>query len=83
MTRVVDRGERKPLAGLCRAKHAVVEASILASRHRLLPLEEILGELARLDVLVEKTGGHREREAMAFIRAYLGRTGARVGPTVR
>jgi hypothetical protein len=83
VTRVVDRGERRPFAGLCRAKHAVVEASILASRRRLLPLEEILGELARLDVLVEKTGGHREREAMAFIRAYLGRTRARVGPIVR
>jgi uncharacterized protein len=83
VTRVVDRGERRPFAGLCRAKHAVVEASILASRRRLLPPEEILDELARLDVLVEKTGGHREREAMAFIRAYLGRTRTRVGPPVR
>jgi uncharacterized protein len=81
VTRVVGRGERRPFAGLCRAKHAVVEASILASRRRLLPLEEILGELARLDGLVEKTGGAQEREAMAFIRTYLGRT--RVAPARR
>jgi hypothetical protein len=73
VTRVVARGDRRPFAGLCRAKHAVVEASILASRRRLLPLEEILGELDRLDGLVERTGGPREHEAMAFIRAYLGR----------
>jgi hypothetical protein len=81
VTRVVGRGERRPFPGLCRAQHAVVEASILASRRHLLRLEEILGELARLDELVEKTGGDREREAMTFIRAYLGR--ARVEPARR
>jgi hypothetical protein len=73
VTRVVERGERRPFVGLCRAKHAVVEASILASRRRFLSLEAILDELGRLDELVEKTGGPREREAMALIRTYLGR----------
>jgi hypothetical protein len=83
LTRVVGRGEIRPFAGLCRAKHAVVEASILASRARLLPPGEVRDELDRLDVLVDKTGGHQEREAMAFIRGYLarriadGRPGAR------
>jgi hypothetical protein len=81
VTRVVERGERRPFVGLCRAKHAVVEASILASRRRLLSLEAILGELGRLDELVEKTGGPREREAMALIRTYLGRP--RVQPARR
>jgi uncharacterized protein len=81
LTDVVGEGHLRPFSGLCRAKHAVVEASILASRRRLLPLEAILGELARLDELVEKTGGSREREAMAFIRAYLGRP--RVQPARR
>jgi hypothetical protein len=76
VTRVVGTGERRPFAGLCRAKHAVVEASILASRHRWVPREEVLGELARLDVLVEKTGGPQEREAMTLVRAYLARTTA-------
>ena len=59
------------------AVHAVVEASILASRRRLLAPEAIRGELGRLDELVEKTGGPREREAMAFIRTYLGRAPVR------
>jgi uncharacterized protein len=71
VTRVVGMGEARPFAGLCRAKHAVVEASILASRIRRLPREEVLGELNRLDVLVEKTGGPDERDAMAYIRSYV------------
>jgi hypothetical protein len=72
-TRVVGGGEVRQFGGLCRAKHAVVEASILASRLRFLPRDEIFGELARLDALVEKTGGREEREAMEFIRAHVAR----------
>ena len=73
VTRVVGGGEVRQFGGLCRAKHAVVEASILASRLRFLPRDEIFGELARLDALVEKTGGREEREAMEFIRAHVAR----------
>ena len=73
LTRIVVRGEGRPFVGLCRAKHAVVEASILASRSRWLPLEELQRDLERLDQLVAKTGGSQERAAMAFIRAYLDR----------
>src|SRR5262249_10513780 len=41
LTRVVGEGVGRPFAGLCRAKHAVVEASILASRLRLRPAAEV------------------------------------------
>ena len=71
VTQVVGGGEVRQFDGLCRAKHAVVEASILASRLRFLPRDEILGELLRLAALVEKTGGPEEREAMEFIRAHV------------
>lgn len=71
VTRVVGGGELRPFVGLCRAKHAVVEASILASRLRLHGADAVLSELARLDALVEKTGGPGEREAMEFVRAYV------------
>ena len=47
-TRVVAGAVGRPFAGLCRAKHAVVEASILASRARRLPRDEVLRELDRL-----------------------------------
>jgi hypothetical protein len=71
VTRVVGRGEGRPFAGLCRAKHAVVEASILASRLRRLPLPQVLTELDTLETLVDKTGGPREQEAFRFIRAFV------------
>jgi len=74
-TRVVAAATGRPFAGLCRAKHAVVEASILASRARRLPGAEVLHELDRLDALVDKTGGPAEREAMAYIRVHVARLG--------
>ena len=66
-TAVVGRGTGREFLGLNRARHAVLEASILASRARLLPVEDIRAELRRLQVLVEKTAGPREREAMAYV----------------
>ncbi len=63
-------GTRQPL-GLCRARHAAVEASILASRLRWLGGERVLTEIARLQELVDKTAGPRERAAMAYVRRYL------------
>ena len=77
LSRVVGGGAARPFAGLCRAKHAVVEASILASRLRFLPLPAILAEIDGLAVLVDKTGGLREREALSFIRSWIeARTGS-------
>jgi hypothetical protein len=71
VTAVVGAGTIRPFVGLCRAKHAVVEASILASRLRRLPLPGILAELDALETLIDKTGGPREREAFQFIRAFV------------
>ena len=59
---------RQPL-GLCRARHAAVEASILASRLKWLGAEHVRAELARLQELVDKTAGPRERAAMDYVRA--------------
>ncbi len=63
-------GTRQPL-GLCRARHAAVEASIFASRVAWLGGERVWAELARLQELVDKTAGPRERAAMAYVRRYL------------
>jgi hypothetical protein len=74
--RVVGRGTGREYVGFNRACHAVLEASILASRARRLPAGEIRAELARLAVLVDKTAGPREREAwdcvLAHVRASVG-----------
>jgi hypothetical protein len=63
-------GTRHPL-GLCRARHAAVEASILASRLRWFGGEHVWAELARLQELVDKTAGPRERAAMEYVRRYV------------
>jgi len=70
-TRVVGRGTGREFLGFNRARHAVLEASIVASRARRLPAEEIRADLARLQVLVDKTAGPREREAMELVRGHV------------
>ncbi|HEU5169214.1 MAG TPA: DUF447 domain-containing protein [Gemmatimonadales bacterium] len=71
VTRVVHRGTRRDFIGFNRARHAVLEAAILATRVHLLPGAQVRDELARLAVLVEKTAGPREQEAWELLRGYV------------
>jgi hypothetical protein len=68
---VVNSGRVRDFFGFNRAKHAVVEAAILATRLHLLPLAEVAHEFARLRVIVGKTGGPDERAAMDMLEAKL------------
>jgi uncharacterized protein len=70
-TRVVGRGVGREFIGWSRAAHAVLEASILASRVHRLPADEIRAELARLTVVLDKTAGPRERAAMDRVLAHV------------
>jgi hypothetical protein len=70
-TRVVHHGQRREFLGFNRARHAVLEAAILATRTHLIPAEEIRAEFARLQVIVDKTAGPREVEAMAMLTEYV------------
>ncbi len=72
-TRVVHRGARREFLGFNRARHAVLEAAILATRTRLLPAAEIREAFARLQIPVDKTAGPLEREAMALLVDYVRR----------
>jgi hypothetical protein len=70
----VIRSERlRDFFGFNRGKHAVLEAAILATRLHLLPREEVEAEYRKLRVIVDKTGGSAEFEAMAFLEAHLAR----------
>jgi hypothetical protein len=69
---VVDQGRLRDFFGFNRAKHAVVEAAILASRTKFLDARFILSEYERLEVLVEKTGGPAERRAFDFLKRVVG-----------
>jgi uncharacterized protein len=70
-TRVVHRGSRREFLGFNRARHAVLEAAILATRTHLIPPEEVHAEFARLQVIVDKTAGPREQAAMALLTEYV------------
>lgn len=68
---VVHRGRRREFLGFNRARNAVLEAAILATRTRFLPIDEILADFERLQVAVEKTAGPREKEAMAILTRHV------------
>lgn len=78
--RVVHSGRLRDFFGFNRAKHAVVEAAILATRLDFLPAEEVEQEFRRLRALVDKTGGSQEHEAFAFLEWFVaGRRGVTPG----
>jgi hypothetical protein len=69
--RVVHHGFRREFLGFNRARHAVLETAILATRTHLIPAEQIQAEMEKLQVIVDKTAGPREQEAMALLTAYV------------
>ncbi len=57
--------------GFNRAKHAVIEASILATRIDFLPEKVVQDRLVDLGNIVSKTGGNRELKAFEFLLGYV------------
>jgi hypothetical protein len=72
---VVYSGRVRDFFGLNRARHAVVEAAILATRVGLLPAEDIADQFHRLEPLITKTGGPAEHEAFALLCRHVGLPG--------
>lgn len=68
---VVHCERRRDFIGFNRAKHAVIEAAILASRLHLIGATGVLEQLERLKVSVDKTGGDQEREAFALVEDFV------------
>lgn len=77
---VVHRGMRREFIGFNRARHAVLEAAIYVTRLHLLPRAFIESELARLQVIVDKTAGAHEFEAMALLAEHVRSVRADQGP---
>jgi hypothetical protein len=70
-TIVVHRGTRREFIGFNRARHAVLEAAIYATRVHMLPRAFIESELARLQIIVDKTAGPHELEAMELLTTHI------------
>ena len=60
-------GRLRDFWGFNRAKHAVIEAAILATRIDFLPAQEIDEAMIRLQTIVDKTAGPKEIEAMKLL----------------
>ena len=71
VTEVVHQGTQREFLGFNRARNAVLEATILATRTRFLPREHILAELERLQVIVDKTAGPPEHAAMVYVTDFV------------
>ncbi len=70
-TRVVHRGVRREFIGFNRASHAVLEATIYATRLHILSRQFVDSELERLQTIVDKTAGPRESKAMDLLTEYI------------
>ncbi len=77
-TAVVHHGVRREFIGFNRARHAVLEAAIYATRLHLLPRAFVESELQRLQVIVDKTAGAQELEAMALLTEHVRNRSARL-----
>ncbi len=73
------QGRLRDFFGFNRARHAVLEAAILATRSEILPLDEMLAEFRKLAVLVDKTGGPRERAAFTLLHRHVHDAAVRQG----
>jgi hypothetical protein len=71
LVEVLTGGGRREFLGFNRARNAVIEAAILATRLHILPHEDVLAEYRKLALLVEKTGGSRELEAFRFLEQFV------------
>jgi len=68
---IVATGEVRPFFGFNRARHAVLEAAILATRVHRLDKQMITDQLDVLKSAVDKTGGVAESEAFAMLQNHV------------
>lgn len=68
---VVHGARLRDFFGFNRAKHAVLEAAILATRIHILPSDEVCDQIDRLRSPVDKTAGGDERAAFQLIDDYV------------
>jgi uncharacterized protein len=68
---VVQQKTQRDFVGWNRAKHAVLEAAILATRTHLIAKDALARDLQRLRPLVDKTGGPQEQEAFELLEQFI------------
>ena len=69
--RVTHTGRIRDFFGFNRAKHAVIEAAILATRVHMIDADDIRRQFAALRSPVEKTAGVHEQQAFELLNEYV------------
>lgn len=69
--RIVHRGMGAAFRGMNRARHAILEAAISATRITLLPLEDIVSQVEQLRIAVLKTAGPCDIELWNWLLGYI------------
>lgn len=70
---VVGQGWQRDFLGFNRAKNAVIEATILATRLHLHDQAEVKAAYHRYQEIVDKIGNNQERKAMRLLCDYVRR----------
>ena len=68
---VIEECHQREFFGFNRAKHAVLEAAILATRIGILDDQEIAFQMDHLATIVEKTAGNQEIAAFELLREFV------------
>jgi hypothetical protein len=69
--KAIASGRNRDFWGFNRARHAVIEAAILATRIDFLPAEEIVRQYESLRAIVDKTGGPIENQTMTMLEQFV------------
>lgn len=69
--RIVSTGRKRDFFGFNRAKNAVIEGAILATRINFIPVKAIQSEMQPLKVIVDKTGGVEEQKAFRLLMNFV------------
>jgi hypothetical protein len=69
--RVLYKGRQKDFIGFCRASHAVIEATIIATRLNRIDSDIIGPRMAQFREIVEKTGGDAEKKAFQLVQDFI------------
>jgi uncharacterized protein len=73
--RVIHEGRQKDFLGFCRARNAVIEAAILATRLSFYDRNAVPEKMTQYGEIVAKTGGETERRAFQLVCDYIRKRG--------
>ncbi len=68
---VVNTGQRRPFRGFNRARHAIIETAILATRLHLIPRDEVESALRFLAPAVAKTGAEEDQASFRMLQEHI------------